>query len=247
MFRKKFYIPLAWRKNQNLINLIEFRYSPHTSDMNEHFKDIKKILKEVGYDKNETMIHDYIHESLSDLLKKHNIPHITETHLRQYKTTKLSGLTQLLGGLTPDIIMKGKLIVDVYVGCKSDLKQKYNKLKNIFQVEVLTLSELTASLHRIFDLYAVTTKESDEYSQKHKSEWQSDVDHFFQNLQLLLCEHEYWMSCLKLGQIIRNEYDNITIKEHNINHPQYDASQDKFMANLEEYAQKLNADFGIDC
>jgi len=130
VFRKQFHVPREWKNNEHFKPLLERSYV--TSDTKQTFLFIEEKLKALGYmESNNTMSHDYLHFMLVDMLAHNKELFLTEKEIKQIDIIK-----QLLGGNTPDFVIKKKqprkktLIIDIYVGDKdpSEIKAQYRKL-----------------------------------------------------------------------------------------------------------------------
>ena len=241
VFRKRFYVPTQWRQNADIKQLIEFRYTT-TSNLSEHFAFIKKRLESLNYHQGDLMLHDYILEYVCDLLCAYNIPYITERDLRD---TSISApcLREYLNNLTPDIIMKGKMIVDVYVGKQDadDKKKKYKIFDHEFKIISITVYDIHQKMERIYTEHLKSLQDTAEIERfdKNKKNWIRDVQDLYKNFQLMHTEHQYWMSCLKLQKILRNEIDNIDVPEPKVDVAKVQENKVKFLSSLEEYATQI--------
>lgn len=186
VFRKKFHIPSKWLLDKNIVDLIKFNYG--TDDLAKSLFDISNLFQSTIYKNadNNQMLHDYLHFLLIDMLTHNGIPFIEEKDLKQgtdfYQYLKC----------TPDLIIKGRILLDIYIGYE-DMSRKYEKYKE---------------LKLLFDnIYIMNQRNINEICLKINLS-KTDSDYVNTNFNIFRTEHTYWMSCLKLGKILRNEVPN---------------------------------------
>ena len=193
VFRKKFHIPLKWRKNNPITDLIQFKYA--TTDLVATLSNITNLFNETEYKStdNNQMLHDYLHYLLIDILIKNDIPFIKESELKAgtefYKYLKC----------TPDLIIKGKGLLDVYVGYE-DVQfkiDKYNKFSSIFK-NIIILTPI--NINEKCKLIGIS---------------EDDIKYINENYQIFKTELNYWMSCLKINKILKNDVENVTLLNFN--------------------------------
>jgi hypothetical protein len=235
VFRKKFHVPKAWADDVFFSNLAGHSYMVDNSTA--AFQFIEDCLKNMGYgEDNDMMIHDYVHFMIVDLLEEAGIPFITEDVIRSKPS-----LSILFDNLTPDLILKSDLesenplrckplILDVYIGktekALNEKKAKYNKLGSTFDFEIIRISNLASSL-------------------VNKALSQERVDYLYNQLQVFLTEYAYWKACLKLKKILRNDIENIPIKDFKAADEAFLVKKLAFEAKLEEKAKSLKDFSGI--
>ena len=214
VFRKEFHLPSQWKKSVEFKKLIEKKYI--TSNLNDTFQFIESTLKNLGYgDDNQTMLHDYLHYMLEDMLMEKNIPFVTEEKIKsEYKS-----IQSFLGGNTPDLIVEGKYIIDVYTGTgePGSVKGKYRDYQCIFKVLVVTPHNFTSELARAEKLFTT-----------------SDISYLNNTFHIFRSEYQYWMSCLKLKKILRNDVQNIKMKQFK-QHEEFPLAQQGFADRLQAY------------
>ena len=136
------------------------------------------------------MLHDYIHFFLCDLLRENGVGFLTDRDLKQDVAPKLS---ELLKDLTPDLIVfrpkERPLWFDVYVGGDdiSTIKSKYRQFLSLFEFVIITPANVV-SCKQLQPL--ISSKR---------------LNALFSNYQIFKTEYHYWMSCVKMREIIRNE------------------------------------------
>ena len=217
-FRTSFHIPTKWEDNTSFAALSSFKY--RTLDAENALDFIKQSLKDLGYasSDNSTMVHDYIHYFLCDLLKELDL-----------KANRAPHLSQLLNNFTPDLIVsaskkKGKpLLIDVHVGGSdlSSIKGKYKHFGVIFDVSFVSPYNITfnPALRLLIP--------------------QDRLDYLYQNLQIFTSEHQYWMSCLKMQRILKNEIQNVRPLVIVPNQQAADLSTTKLITYLEQVAEAI--------
>lgn len=220
VFRKCFYVPYKWTKMPEMLALASHRYL--VSNARTAFEEISSHFRKLAYDNgtdNNNMIHDYVHFVLCDLLMKRKATFIMEAELSE--DSPLYVMMQC----TPDIILKrGKdkkpIIIDIYVGKKdtSSIKSKYRGFWIMFDFLIVTEQSLTADLKSLVEDDIITSK---------------DVDFLFKNLEVFLTEHRYWVSCLKLQKILRNNDTGLDIE--NVTAP-----DEEFLRRQLQFINKLN-------
>lgn len=199
LFRKKFYIPSKWASKQEFIDLASHTYATENAVLSLEF--IRSRLEALGYlEDNDTMIHDYLHYTIIDLLVEERIPFLTEDDLR-----KSSSLATLFQNMTPDLVIKSNpskgrlkpMILDVYVGNNekqiNDKKSKYKSLQAIFEFSIATRHNFRSILQGI-----LTT---------------DHINYLASQYQIFITEYTYWRACIKLQMILVNDVENIPIRE----------------------------------
>jgi len=220
VFRKSFHIPSMWTDNENIKFLVNHEYA--TTDTEETIKEIHRRLSEEGYaNDNDSMIHDYLHYMIMDLLDKNGEIYITEKDIN-----KNSEIKELLLGTTPDLIIKGnkeknrkRLIVDVYIGDKKD-----NNVKSKYKILAIFSKFILINKHAFSDVLIsnnILPKE--------------DANYLHDNFQIFLIEYYYWRSCMKLKRIIFNEANN-DIDFQNFQKPDNIDKKTEFILKLETFA-----------
>ena len=216
VFRKKFHIPTAWINNETFKNLVEHRYM--TKEAQNTFIYIEESLRSLGYiDDNESIVRDYLHFMVMDLLRSENIAFITEDEIRNCER-----IHQFFGELTPDLIVKSDehrkrkkpMILDIYIG-KSEVKinekkSKYKQMGIIFDVHGLTMTNYQSLLKKLLP--------------------QDKVDYLYQQVQIFLTEHHYWRACLKLKKMLFNDTENAPIQQFHFPEEFEDNKKDFFDA-----------------
>lgn len=129
VLRKKFHIPCAWREKTEILELTEHRHA--VTDAKDIFLFIEERFKRLGYmEDNDSMVHDYLHFMIADLLQEKGQVFLTKINLRESSPH----LKKLLNGTNPDFIIQREngrektLILDVYNG-KKDLNKIKGKYK----------------------------------------------------------------------------------------------------------------------
>lgn len=182
----------------------------------------------MGYaEPNNSMLHDYFHFTLCDLLDKNKVPYLTENDLRC-----AGKLNSLLNGLTPDLIIDtpGNMlptVIDVYAGnsdkSMKEKKDKYARLGSVMTFKTVTLASPTAALKDILS--------------------QDDQKYLRNQLVIFSAEFAYWSDCLRLKRILFNELDDIAYSPPSTSHltdPLLGAEKAKFLQRMEALANVLD-------
>jgi len=215
VFRKEFHIPTTWYDNILLKELIEFKY--RTSDIDQAFEYIEQTLKKLGYSEdNNKMLHDYIHYMIKDLFIIKNVEFIEEDFIRTNK------ILFDYFKCTPDLIIKGRTIIDIYVGDKDieSIKSKYRKFSSIFDFKIITPTNMTKELKNFFN--------------------DEEISYLYQNYYIFKCEYQYWQSCLKLKKILKNNIKNIQLIKYNLNIDKFNEQNEIFHLKFKEYIEKIS-------
>lgn len=228
VFRKFFHIPSKWKDSSQYSNFAQlFEMSYTKADIHTKFNIIMKCFKSIGYlDKNDAMLHDYIHFMIIDILKHKTIPFIDEHYLISNQN---STIYKYLQGCTPDLIISGKNIVDIYVGNKQhydkEKKHKYKHCHPYFSIIVITP----------FCLHNLTQLKDKNHNQIFQM---SDIDYLQKQYRIFLCEYQYWLSCLSLGKILINDYHNVDLQNLDPD-IHFVSTQEKFIQDLNYGVEKL--------
>ena len=178
---------------------------------------------------NDSMIHDYIHFMIADLLREKGEVFLMENHLRESRPE----LKKLLNATTPDFIIESAngrektLILDVYIGNKdlNEIKSKYKKLN--FFADFLVIKINFAS--KLKDLIESTR-----------------LDYLNKNFQLFLTEYQYWKACMKLKKVIFNDVETVTLIDFKYpDDGKNEAHRVQFFNKLTNYAESVAARDGI--
>lgn len=189
VFRKPFHVPSRWNCNPAFRTLLDFNNS--TSSVTDAFKTIRQAFKDLGYlEDNAAMVHDYIHFMVEDILVSRKIPFMAETDIR-------NSVISTYFGVTPDIIMKGKKVIDFYSGSSvrtiDEKNSKYEEFKGLGFVFFVITPDKIGELEKT----GLSTQ---------------DVLYLQQNYRIFLCEYQHWFSCMKLGRILFNDKHNFDVK-----------------------------------
>ena len=221
-FRKKFYIPSIWKKDENLKKLFEEKYT----DKINGFITFKKHLPN-NYTRNDNWLHDYIHFFICDLLRQNkDVTFLTELDFRNIDV-KYTHVFEILKNLTPDLIVfydQKIWIVDIKVGKEENARYK-NVMSKIGQgCESININyrEPQVELKKKFNDIGIIEDKL--------------FDYFNENLSLFLCEYHYWMACIKFEKIIVNDSDNDVERmlANNINVK----DKEKILENFNNYCQE---------
>jgi hypothetical protein len=188
VFRKKFHIPSDWKSNENFDRLLRIQYSK--SSVEQAFNDIRTSFRLMGYlEDNRRMVHDYIHYMIKDLLAYKRIPFLDEN---DFSDPSNEIIRKYFQDCTPDLLIQGKKLIDIYVGYKdvASIKGKYRRFGDLFTFVVVT----PETLSNLSELHILEAK---------------DLDYLRNQFSIFQCEYQYWYSCIKLQKIIYNDRENL--------------------------------------
>lgn len=220
VFRKRFHIPSRWSGCDAFRELAEHRY-----EREEHaaaFDFIEARLKSLNYHSdNKSMVHDYLHFIICDMLDACHVAYLTEEDVRNAPSLQL-----VLGNKTPDLIVERPEMVpialDVFVGDKSETvdskKEKYKGLSLVMEFDVITFSHLRP-------LSSVLS--------------QVDLKYIQDQLAVFMTEYQYWHACLKLKKILFNNCENVPIRPSAPVSAEDTAKKLKLAARLDNVSQIL--------
>eukprot|EP00742_Colponemidia_sp_Colp-10_P009162 GILJ01009965.1.p1 GENE.GILJ01009965.1~~GILJ01009965.1.p1 ORF type:complete len:255 (-),score=35.54 GILJ01009965.1:860-1573(-) len=223
VFRKTFHVPKEWMRKPEIQDLVQHKYAVAQSE--ESFRLINTCLTKLGYNAdNRSMVHDYLHYMIMDLLDKNGEIYLTENDIKQSENIhKL-----LLKGLTPDFIIKKKeprkktIIIDIYVGDKtaSEIKGKYRNFDFFAEFFVVTQHDFQTTLANILPA--------------------DDIDYLYKNFQIFLVEYHYWRACMKFSRILFNDEESVPIQSFPEITVDQMAMKEQYRSNLEAYAVHVN-------
>jgi len=206
---KKFHIPSRWLSSCAMV------------DQSTTSIDIATMFDSTIYKNtdNNQMLHDYLHFLLMDMLAHNKIPFIEEKELKQgtefFKYLKC----------TPDLLIKGKILLDVYIGYDDMSKkiEKYKELKLLFE-----------------HIYILNQRNIVEICLKINLS-QEDADYINESFNIFKSEYTHWMSCLKIGKILRNETYNCTPIVFN-SEPEFEITRHDFKDAVLRKLQNVSTD-----
>ena len=223
VFRKRFHIPQRWAEEVAFKELAEHRY-----EKDEHvaaYDFIESRLKKLNYHSdNKSMVHDYLHFLICDMLDAAGVPFITVEDLKV-----APALAVLLDRKTPDLIVepakpKLPMAIDIFVGNRTesveDKKEKYKGIGLFMAFDVVTIANFRP-------LASVLCP--------------NDLKYIQDQVAIFMAEYQYWHACLKLKKILFNDIDNIPIRVSTTIDPENTAKKAKLIRRLENMSQILAA------
>jgi hypothetical protein len=189
VFRKEFHVPSDWAQNEHFRALLSYAYS--TTTVETAFRRISDSFRRLGYlENNAAMVHDYIHYMLKDMLAMHQIPFVDE------KGMSAQPVLREFFGVTPDLLIKGKRILEIYAGDNATeaLAEKSGKYKGIRGMGFTFTLITPATLGKLKSLELFPD---------------SEVDYLESQFRVFQCEYQYWYSCIRLQKILFNDRQNV--------------------------------------
>lgn len=180
-----FHVPSRWWCISSFRALIEFKYSTSSvTTIQKCFSDLECI------EDNSALPRDYLRYMVEDILVCRQIPFMSKSEI---STSPLVALFSV----TPDMIVKGKKVIDYYSGSSSrsidDKQSKYKEFKGLgFDFIVITPD-------KVADLQKTGLDNA-------------DVKYLQDNYRIFASEYQYWCLCLKLEKILFKDQLHYTIK-----------------------------------
>ena len=222
-FSKAFHIPSEWLTLDDIMYLVNHSYCTEPSDRAlMEIMEISSRLKRLGYmDADHSMVHDYVHFLLKDLLDHNGETYITGTDIRG--SVRIAD--GLLRGTSPDFILKKNngrektLIIEIYVGDKlaSEIKSKYRRLSFFADFVMITAHDVCTQLQTVIP--------------------KEDIDYLFKNVQVFLMEYRYWGACVKLQKILVKGAETVPLRVLSVQDST--ARRQRYLDVMEEYAGKV--------
>jgi hypothetical protein len=230
VFRKQFHIPSRWEDDEEFNKIVRHEYLQDSTS--KALTLVHTTFRKMGYmsnNDNDSMIHDYLHFMLMDLLTASSRPFIHEKEIPNLVTLK-----PLFGEFTPDLIVKsgGSLqkptIIDIYTGKNAGemdkKKAKYRGMMLVFDFRVITPTNFTTELKDVLSAEA--------------------INYLFKQFQFFLTEYHYWRACIKFEKLLKNDVQNHNIKLLPIPE-KFAEQQSDFVQSLERKVAAILDDSGV--